>query len=72
VRACVQRGHAGPYQIQAAINAVHSIAPSFDSTDWRAILTLYDQLYALTPGEQSDRQAVDQARTTGMLNRPPS
>jgi RNA polymerase sigma-70 factor, ECF subfamily len=49
VRACVQRGHPGPYQIQAAINAVHSIAPSFDSTDWHAILTLYDQLYALTP-----------------------
>jgi len=49
VRACVQRGRPGPYQIQAAINAVHSFAPSFDSTDWRAILTLYDQLYALTP-----------------------
>jgi RNA polymerase sigma-70 factor (ECF subfamily) len=49
VRACVQRGHPGPYQIQAAINAVHSIAPAFDSTDWHAILTLYDQLYALTP-----------------------
>jgi RNA polymerase sigma-70 factor, ECF subfamily len=49
VRACVQRGHPGPYQIQAAINAVHSLAPSFDSTDWRAILTLYDQLYAITP-----------------------
>jgi len=43
------RDAAGPYQIQAAINAVHSFAPSFDSTDWRAILTLYDQLYALTP-----------------------
>jgi RNA polymerase sigma-70 factor (ECF subfamily) len=49
VRACVQRDQPGPYQIQAAINAVHSIAPNFDSTDWRAILTLYDQLYALTP-----------------------
>jgi RNA polymerase sigma-70 factor (ECF subfamily) len=49
VRACVQRGHPGPYQIQAAINAVHSVAPSTDSTDWHAILTLYDQLYALTP-----------------------
>jgi RNA polymerase sigma-70 factor (ECF subfamily) len=49
VRACVQRGRPGPYQIQAAINAVHSVAPSFDSTDWHAILTLYDQLYALTP-----------------------
>jgi len=49
VRACVQRGHPGPYQIQAAINAVHSFASSFDRTDWPAILTLYDQLYALTP-----------------------
>ena len=49
VRACVQRGHPGPYQVQAAINAVHSLAPSFGSTDWRAILTLYGQLYALTP-----------------------
>jgi RNA polymerase sigma-70 factor (ECF subfamily) len=48
-RACVRRGCPGPYQIQAAINAVHSVAPCFDSTDWRAILTLYDQLYALTP-----------------------
>jgi RNA polymerase sigma-70 factor, ECF subfamily len=49
VRACVRRGHPGPYQVQAAINAVHSVAPSFDDTDWHAILTLYDQLYALTP-----------------------
>jgi RNA polymerase sigma-70 factor (ECF subfamily) len=49
VRACVQRGRPGPYQVQAAINAVHSIAPGIDGTDWRAILTLYDQLYALTP-----------------------
>jgi RNA polymerase sigma-70 factor, ECF subfamily len=48
-RGCVQRGRPGPYQIQAAINAVHSIAPSFEDTDWYAILTLYDQLYALTP-----------------------
>ncbi len=49
VRACVQHGHPGPYQLQAAINAVHSVAPSIDRTDWHAILTLYDQLYALTP-----------------------
>jgi RNA polymerase sigma-70 factor, ECF subfamily len=49
VRACVQRGRPGPYQVQAAINAVHSVAPGCDSTDWRAIATLYDQLYALTP-----------------------
>ncbi|HEY7323325.1 MAG TPA: RNA polymerase sigma factor [Streptosporangiaceae bacterium] len=49
VRACVRRDRPGPYQIQAAINAVHSVASSFDRTDWHAILTLYDQLYALTP-----------------------
>ncbi len=49
MHACVRRGHPGPYQIQAAINAVHSVAPSFDGTDWHAILALYDQLYALTP-----------------------
>jgi RNA polymerase sigma-70 factor, ECF subfamily len=49
VRACVRRGRPGPYQIQAAINAVHSVAPSFDSTDWHAILALYEQLYAFTP-----------------------
>jgi RNA polymerase sigma-70 factor (ECF subfamily) len=49
VRACVRRGQPGPYQVQAAINAVHSVAPSFGDTDWHAILTLYDQLYALMP-----------------------
>ncbi len=49
VRACVERRQPGPYQLQAAINAVHSLAPAVDSTDWTAILALYDQLYALTP-----------------------
>jgi RNA polymerase sigma-70 factor (ECF subfamily) len=45
VRACLRRNEPGPYQIQAAINAVHSESP----TDWTQILQLYDQLYALTP-----------------------
>ena len=49
VRDCVQRGRPGPYQIQAAINAVHSVAPNIDRTDWHAVMTLYDQLYAFTP-----------------------
>src|SRR5690606_5796441 len=40
----------GPYQIQAAINAVHSDAPSVEATDWRQILRLYDQLLAVAPG----------------------
>ncbi|MFF9276737.1 RNA polymerase sigma factor [Streptomyces griseosporeus] len=50
VRRCLRRGRPGPYQIQAAINAVHSDAPTADATDWRQILRLYDQLTALAPG----------------------
>ncbi|HEY3941590.1 MAG TPA: RNA polymerase sigma factor [Acidimicrobiales bacterium] len=49
VAACVRRNCPGPYQIQAAINAVHSIAPSVAETDWRSILALYDQLQAVAP-----------------------
>ena len=49
VRQCLQRNRPGPYQIQAAINAVHSDAPSASATDWRQILQLYDQLQAITP-----------------------
>jgi RNA polymerase sigma-70 factor (ECF subfamily) len=49
VRRCLDRNHPGPYQIQAAINAVHSDAPTAAATDWRQILQLYDQLTALAP-----------------------
>jgi RNA polymerase sigma-70 factor (ECF subfamily) len=49
VRRCLRRGQPGPYQIQAAINAVHSDTATADRTDWRQILALYDQLVALTP-----------------------
>lgn len=49
VRRCLQRNQPGPYQIQAAINAVHSDAATADETDWSQILALYDQLYAITP-----------------------
>ena len=48
VRQCLRRGQPGPYQIQAAINAVHSDAPSAAHTDWTQILALYDQLLAIT------------------------
>ena len=44
VRRCLARNRPGPYQIQAAINAVHSDAPTAAATDWRQILQLYDQL----------------------------
>jgi len=50
VRQCLRRNQPGPYQIQAAINAVHSDAPTAAATDWRQILQLYDQLVSLTPG----------------------
>ncbi|NEE17365.1 RNA polymerase sigma factor [Streptomyces sp. SID7499] len=49
VRRCLRRNQAGPYQIQAAINAVHSDAPTAQATDWGQILRLYDQLMALVP-----------------------
>jgi RNA polymerase sigma-70 factor (ECF subfamily) len=50
VRRCLARNQPGPYQIQAAINAVHTDAPIASATDWRQILQLYDQLMAIAPG----------------------
>jgi RNA polymerase sigma-70 factor (ECF subfamily) len=49
VRQCLRLNRPGPYQIQAAINAVHSDASTADATDWHQILRLYDQLLAFTP-----------------------
>jgi len=49
VRACLRRNRPGPYQIQAAINAVHADAASIEATDWGQILALYDQLLAASP-----------------------
>jgi RNA polymerase sigma-70 factor (ECF subfamily) len=46
VRRCLRRNRPGPYQIQAAINAVHTDG---EATDWSQVLALYDQLYALMP-----------------------
>ncbi len=50
VRVCLRRNRPGPYQIQAAINAVHSDATAPSETDWIQILQLYDQLDAIAPG----------------------
>jgi RNA polymerase sigma-70 factor (ECF subfamily) len=50
VRQCLRRNRPGPYQLQAAINAVHSDAASAADTDWAQILQLYDQLLAVAPG----------------------
>jgi RNA polymerase sigma-70 factor (ECF subfamily) len=49
VRRCLRRNQPGPYQLQAAINAVHSDAPTAADTDWRQIVVLYDHLMALAP-----------------------
>jgi len=49
VRECLRRNQPGPYQIQAAINAVHSDAPAMAATDWWQILQLYDQLASHDP-----------------------
>jgi RNA polymerase sigma-70 factor, ECF subfamily len=49
VAACIRRNLPGPYQLQAAINAVHADAASAADTDWRQILALYDQLLAVMP-----------------------
>ena len=48
LRCCLAIGRPGPYQLQAAINAVHSDAPSVTETDWPQIVELYDHLLALT------------------------
>jgi RNA polymerase sigma-70 factor (ECF subfamily) len=50
VRRCLRWNRPGPYQIQAAINAVHSDARTAAETDWPQILALYDQLLAVAPG----------------------
>jgi len=50
MRQCLRREEPGTYQLQAAINAVHSDAPTFQATDWAQILQLYDQLQAAAPG----------------------
>ncbi len=49
VRRCLRRNQPGRYQLQAAINAVHSDAPTASETDWNQILALYDQLLTFTP-----------------------
>ena len=49
VRRCLRRNCPGPYQLQAAIQAVHSDAATAAATDWRQILALYDQLLARAP-----------------------
>ncbi|MCI3278352.1 RNA polymerase sigma factor [Streptomyces cylindrosporus] len=66
VRRCLRRNQPGPYQIQAAIQAVHSDARTADATDWGQIRQLYDQLMALAPSPVvALNRAVAVAETDG-------
>jgi RNA polymerase sigma-70 factor (ECF subfamily) len=49
VRACLALNRPGPYQVQAAINAVHTDALDASMTDWRQVIALFDQLLVLSP-----------------------
>jgi RNA polymerase sigma-70 factor (ECF subfamily) len=49
VRRCLRRNQPGPYQLQAAINAVHADSATVEQTDWSQIVALYDQLLAFAP-----------------------
>jgi RNA polymerase sigma-70 factor (ECF subfamily) len=67
VRTCLRRDRPGPYQLQAAINAVHTDAETFRATDWPQILTLYDQLLTYTP---TPVVALNRAITVGEVHGP--
>ena len=49
VRSCLRRNAPGPYQIQAAVGAVHADADVYEGTDWAQIVRLYDQLMTVAP-----------------------
>jgi RNA polymerase sigma factor (sigma-70 family) len=61
------RGQVGPYQVQAAIAAVHDEAARAEDTDWPQILGLYDVLEQLTPGPVV---ALNRAVAVGMVHGP--
>jgi RNA polymerase sigma-70 factor (ECF subfamily) len=67
VRSCLRRNQPGPYQLQAAINAVHTDAPTAEATDWRQILQLYDRLASLAP---SAIVALNRAVAVGEVDGP--
>ena len=67
VRSCLRRNQPGPYQIQAAINAVHSDAGTAAETDWSQIVALYDRLMSIAPTEIV---ALNRAVAVGQLRGP--
>ncbi len=67
LRRCLRRNQPGVYQLQAAINAVHADAPTFDETDWAQIVALYDQLLMFAP---TDVVALNRAIAVGEVEGP--
>lgn len=66
VKTALARGPAGPFQIQAAISAVHAEAGSYSQTGWQEIVQLYDVLYSLQPSPVVIlNQAVARSNTDG-------
>jgi RNA polymerase sigma-70 factor (ECF subfamily) len=66
VRRCLRVGRPGPFQLQAAINAVHSDATSVQDTDWAQIVALYDLLLTLAPSPVVElHRAVAVAEVSG-------
>jgi RNA polymerase sigma-70 factor (ECF subfamily) len=66
VRGCLRRRQPGPYQIQAAINAVHGDALRASDTDWRQIAQLYEQLCSVAPSPVAElNRAVAVAEVSG-------
>ena len=67
ISAALPRGEAGPYQLQAAIAAVHDEAVTMADTDWPQILSLYDLLELLAPNPFT---ALNRAVAVGMVHGP--
>ncbi len=65
--AAVARRRPGPYQIQAAIAAMHAAADGFDATDWPQIAALYGTLARLSPSPVVE---VNRAVAVGMADGP--
>jgi hypothetical protein len=69
VRRCLRRNQPGPYQLQAAINAVHADATTFEESDWQQIVALYDRLLELAPTPSSP--SIVRSRSASATGRPP-
>ena len=67
LRRCLRRNQPGPYQLQAAINAVHADAATVEETDWPQIIALYDQLLVVAP---TSVVALNRAIAIGELQDP--